>query len=130
MSTRRSRRGNFVKGRAWLVVIFLLLCGLNCLTYFAAAHKREVMGPIINSSLWSVVLLAAIWCRKNWARYAMVILMLVSVALAFILEASFAEFVAGDTLLIMVTITAGHLVVALILIFSHGIQKLTSNAYV
>lgn len=129
MSPRRSRRGNFTRGRLWLVFIFLLLRALDYFLFSFAVNKHSVLGPIINGTLWSIALLSAIWFRMNWARYAMVILLLVSVGLAFILEASFAEFVASDVILVMATFTAGQLVAALMLIFFPSIQKLTNNAY-
>jgi hypothetical protein len=132
MSPRKSRRGNFLKGRLWLIALFIMLRGLDCLMFFCVpvANKRPLMGDILNSILWSTVLLAAIWCRKNWARYVMVFQILIGVVFAFILEASFADRVPGNTLLVMATFTAGQLTAALILIFSPSIQKLTNNAYI
>ncbi len=133
MSSRKSRRGNFTKGRIWIVFIFLLLRAMDFLLYYSVhtmPNTSRLIGDIIAATLWSAVLLTLVWMRQNWARYAMGILLLLSVAVALITEAAYAEFLPGNMTLLMVTYTIGQLTAALILIFSPSIQKLTSHSYV
>ena len=117
------------KGRIWLIFILLLLRGIDCLLYFSdhAPNKNPIIAVVIISNLWSVVLLTAIWFRQSWARYTMVGLIFLWLALAFIFAEPIAALFGGYYVLIAVC--AGYLVPAIILIRSHGIEKLTNRSF-
>jgi len=65
-------------GRAVLVVIFILFLGLDLGMYFTTPEEQRhaLLGQTIIRQLWTVALLAAIWCGQNWARYTLIALLL------------------------------------------------------
>ncbi len=78
---RGHRRASSQRGRLLLLLIFLLLRVSDLLIYFAtpAANKTQLLGPIITGGIWTTAFLIAIGYRKNWARYILSVLMILSV---------------------------------------------------
>lgn len=67
-------------GRIVLAVIFLLFLGLDGAVYFTTPEEqqRALLGQIIVRQLWTFALLAAVWFGKNWARYVLIALLMLS----------------------------------------------------
>lgn len=61
-------------GRIVLVIIFLLFGGLDAFVYLTTPEEQQrmVLSATIIRQLWTLALLGAMWCRKNWARYALI----------------------------------------------------------
>jgi len=82
-SFRRSRRASSRRGRRMLIVIFCVLGGMNVLVYFGVpreSHTPALLAAIVTSLLWYAALLAGIWRRKNWCRYALILVQFLAVA--------------------------------------------------
>ncbi len=85
-----------------------------------------MLGGILIRALWSVVCVVAIWMRHNWARYLLVIRLLWSGILTALLELSYTETAVETSRLIVAgSSTLGHILVAVALIASPAIRKLT-----
>jgi hypothetical protein len=79
---RKSRwTSSCLRAKVSIVGIFLALRTLDAFVYFQipGGDKSALLGAIINNTIWTTVLLAAIWFRKSWARYVLVIFLLVGV---------------------------------------------------
>lgn len=78
---KRSRINRRVRLR--LTALFLVLCLLEAGLYLSAPEtKRSELLPVtIIRPLWTATLLAAIWWRQRWARYALLALLLLSAGL-------------------------------------------------
>jgi len=134
MSTRkrRPRRGNHTRARIWLVLIWIALRCIDAPYYLVIPedHKTRMIGAILNDLVWSTVLLSAIGCRQNWARYFMVISLLSSFVFSFIaLQGPVIVPVSSPILMTMVANGVVDLVVVIVLIFSPDIMRLTNRIY-
>lgn len=131
MQHQKSRNAHIYWGRFWIVVTFLILRAVDVAGYLWSydAHKSTVKAVIINSNILSIVLLAGIWYRQLWARYALISLLLIWLVLGFAFTGFLQEFFADKYGFIMATGCAGYIAAALILIASPSIQKLTSRSF-
>jgi lipoprotein signal peptidase len=70
-----------------LVAIFLAFRVSDALMLFAAGpyNNSQLVGSIITTGIWTTALLVAIAYRKNWARYFLIILLIIAVVGTFII---------------------------------------------
>jgi hypothetical protein len=116
-------------GRIQIVILFVVQEGLDAMLYLGSspALQREMLGFALIRSLWSTVCLVAIWQRQNWARYLLCVRLLWSVVANGFTELALTQGTSHlDRLIWPVFITGGHLVVAVLLMSSPQIRKLTN----
>ena len=88
--SRRRRKGQrssrSKRGRLLLVAIFIAFRISDALMLFAAGpyNNSQLVGSIITTGIWTTALLVAIAYRKNWARYFLIILLILAVVTSFI----------------------------------------------
>lgn len=85
-----------IVGRIIIIGIFLCFAVLNTFIYLQAEHddRKSALAVIIVGSLWTTVLLAAIWCRQDWARYVLAGTLFLGVVIS---AATFPELLQHDT---------------------------------
>lgn len=126
-SNKRHRHASPQVGRVWVVFVFLMLRAVDLVIYCGVPviTRHHLMGVILNGVIWSTVLLIGIWFRKAWARIILVFLLLASVGLAMIFWTGLADVHVSAH---FVGLSIGvNLAVALILICSPSVRKLTSR---
>lgn len=84
-SDRRHRmRGNRVVGKIWLVVIFIALTLMNYAATFVLPYigtfAPMYQGSLFIATLWTGILIAAIWNKQGWARVVLAAFLLSFVA--------------------------------------------------
>ncbi len=79
--SRRRQQGSVTRGKVLLVVIFCVLRGVDLLMYFGTtgSDKTRLLASIITTGIWTTALLVGIWKRQNWARYFLIVLVLLGV---------------------------------------------------
>jgi hypothetical protein len=123
--------GSSFVGQISLIVIFCALRALDAVFYFEwpALNKSNVLVSIINNVIWTTALLAAIWLRKSWARYVLILFLPIGVLSALILLPDFwIKFDADNRLIVILTCTLvvqGS--VAWFLMFSRDLERLTGR---
>ncbi len=119
---RRMRHRN---GRLWLLVSFLVLRPTDLLL-FKVAHSELILAGTIIASCWTTGLLAAVWLRVPWARYALIVGLplcaLVALLTTVVSEAQL------KVRLALLAAAAAHLIATLILARSAAIKDLVSRA--
>jgi hypothetical protein len=77
---RYRQKGNRNIGRAWLAVLFLVLTSMHYTGWFALPflgnYAKAYEAALFIATLWTTVLLAAIWARQGWARVALALFLL------------------------------------------------------
>lgn len=123
--------GTLTLARIQLLVIFVVMGGLDCITYLLThpSLQHRVLGGCLVNVIWSTVCIIAMWMRHDWARYFLVIRLLFSVVMAGWSELSYSALAPSPRILIAASITLSHLAVAVFLIASPKIRKLTSPYY-
>ncbi len=76
-----SRRARLKRAaKLWLAAIFILLRAADAGLAFFAWHPVNpwplLRGLVIGSLLWTSILIAFVWNRRSWARYALATVML------------------------------------------------------
>ena len=71
-------------GKAWLMIVFMVLMIMNYLCTFVlpyiGMYAKPYQGALFVETIWSTVLLAAIWKKQGWARIALAIFLFCFVA--------------------------------------------------
>ncbi len=119
-----SRHGRHT-GRLILAGCYIIYLTLYTLTLLAVPveFNRPFLGSIFVTMLWLTVLFAAMWIGHNWARYAFMCLLVVTVVFTVPLLSDAAD--SGMDLPITVwALGAFHVVVLCTLIYSHAIHTL------
>ena len=131
MLPRKSRNAYVHRGRFWLVVTFLILRAVDCVGYLAcySAHKKVVIAAIIDSIFLSSVLLTGVWFRQLWARYMIITLLGIWMALGLTFTGFLQEFFGAKYLFVMVCGYFGYVTAISILITTPSLQKLTSRSF-
>jgi peptidoglycan/LPS O-acetylase OafA/YrhL len=126
----RHKHGSSRKGRIWIVAIFCILRLLDGALLYKVPHTNKLEALLLIEGIWTTVLLAAIWYRRNWARVILAVALLAAGISCLVVEAGFTDKGAeGGHGLLMFGVTAGQMAVAFILIFSLHINRLTSRSY-
>ena len=132
---RRRRHRKWKNGRFYIFLIFLWLRVvdvfiLTCIyPKLPLVQKPVVIGWICVTATWSTVLLTAIWCRQKWATYVLAgsLIGAVIATLAGIPGLPDVPHPKRDFLFIL-EFTVAYFPVALVLIASQKINKLTTRS--
>lgn len=77
-------RGNRLVGKIWLVVIFIVLTAMNFAGMFVLPYIGRFapmyQGALFIATVWTAILIAAIWNRQGWARVVLAVFLLIFVA--------------------------------------------------
>jgi hypothetical protein len=77
-------RGNRVVGKIWLLVILIALTTMNyAATYvlpYIGRYAPMYQGALFIATVWTGILIAAIWNKQGWARVVLAIFLLSFVA--------------------------------------------------
>jgi hypothetical protein len=124
--------GNVQRGRLWVILIWIFMQMVD-ITAFVTSQmtplmRHQMIGVLINDFIWTTAWLTAICFRQNWARYVMVINLLLGVALETrYLQWAF-EFSVGFPIGFVVSMV-GRLAVAIMLIVLPDIKRLTNPTH-
>jgi hypothetical protein len=132
---RRHRHSKWRNGRFYVFLIFLWLRVVDAFTLtciypqLPTTQKPVVISWVLITAIWSTVLLTAIWCRQKWAKFILTASLLCAVVftLAGIPGLPDVPHPKRDTLFIL-EFTIAYFPVALVLIVSHRINKLTTQS--
>ena len=98
-----------------------MLCGIS-----APSMQRKMLGFFIVDTIWSGVCVIAMWRRQSWGRYLLVIRLMVAVCANGIDLLGLSDVAIDKTRLVwIISFVAGQLIVAVVLIASRDISKLT-----
>jgi hypothetical protein len=132
-SPRYRRRGRTAK--RLLVLIFVMLRSSDAITFYftyRTPHPVPAMrGNIIIIALWTTVFLGAVWLRKRWARYALLVsvcYLVFSYGLVFSVVLPMDWFVVPGPAVAMATQFVVYLGAALILARSRSIKNLCDRS--
>jgi len=126
---KSQNRGTSSRGRFLLVIMFLALRVADAVMYFGSppGNERNMLSSILTSAIWTTALLVVIGYRKNWARYALgIILALGILGSIIVLPASFEKEIRDRSLVVIISILSFIYVGILwCLIASPSIKRLT-----
>jgi hypothetical protein len=95
-----------------------------------AADKSRILASIITGAIWTTALLAGVWFRRNWCRYALLLILLLSVASSMIfLPGLFEQPVNYAVLKILSVVTLVNGAAAWALACSRDIRRVTSRSH-
>jgi hypothetical protein len=129
----RSRLGSSFRGKLSLIAMFFILRALDVFIYFEwpGTDKSALLFSIINNIIWTTALLAAVWFRKGWARYVLILFLPLGVLSGLILLPDFwIKFDADNR--VIVILSAALIVnatVAWFLMFSRDLDRLTGRGH-
>lgn len=133
-SHRRRHEYEVVRSaRLLLVGIFAMLRTADIAIYYTSIHAAHqvpaIRGHAIINIMWTTVFLIALWMRRTWARYLLIVYMgyvgfiaCTVVSMGFLLE----EIQMGPAIAIAAEFVA-YFSGTMILIFSHDIGRLTKR---
>jgi hypothetical protein len=128
----RSRlfHASLLKGRLWLVVIWIALRALDAAIFISMrrahnAHNAQMLVFLFSDVLWSTTLLIAVGCRQAWAKFGLVAIVGMGIAWDVIHISQAAK----DTQGLFVIDCIGRALVMVVILRSWGIKRLTSRAY-
>ena len=132
---RKHRHSKWKSGRFYIFLVFLWLrlvdvFILTCVyPKLPMTQKSAVIGWILVMAIWTTVLLMSIWCRQKWATYILAssLICAVIINLAGIPALPDVPHPKRDFLFI-VEFTVAYFPVALVLIASRKINKLTTQS--
>ncbi len=144
--TRRRRshhgHGSIQQGRVWVILIFFMLrCGeavvlLDMADRFgvdAVVGDTRTLGANLSSLILSTGLLAGIWCRQNWARYASIVLLILGAFAALVVFGEMLQINIPTSqwrVMSLVVLAGGiNAACAWVLISSRDIKRLTNKIY-
>ena len=131
-------RGSIRFARLTIVVIFLLLLGIQlaALRFMPVScfTRPEMVAETFLSTLWTGTLLGAIWKRNDWARYLLIVALLLTAVAALIFAplhcASAPPTVLSKRLIVILAVYAlGQISAALVLGRSPHINRLVSRSW-
>ena len=112
---------------AWMRVadLFFVVCFFLKMT---AYQKQQFLGPMVAAATWTTILLAAIALRQQWARYVLAGGLFFAVVFAWSTLPGLPDALhPGKLLRMVVWATVTYLPVAVVLVASRNIQKLTDK---
>lgn len=132
---RRHRHSKWRNGRFYVFLIFLWLrvadvVALTCVyPHLPSAQRPAVICWVLVTAIWSTVLLIAIWCRQKWAKFILAGSLLCTVIFVWagIPGLPDVPHPKRDSMLIL-EFTIAYFPVALVLMSSHKINKLTTQS--
>ena len=130
----KSFRKNKKRGYVYLLFLFFWMRAIELMVAFhfypklTVHQKQQFHGPMMSAITWTTLLLIAIALRQQWARYVLAGWILFSVVLAWSFIPGMPDAIYPTKILrLVIGCTVTYLPVALVLIFSKGIKKLTEN---
>lgn len=131
---RKRRHYRIGNGRLYIFLLFLWLrivdAGMMLCIYprLPVIHKSNLVLFLGVTAVWTTGLLAAVWFRQNWAKYILVGSLLFTVVFSLSMIPGLPEALhPKQELYFILGITAIYLPVALVLIVSKHIHKLTAQ---
>ena len=128
----RMRRKKAETGRLYIFCIFLWLRAVDAVTLYSLyprlsiVYQRHLILSLVVSATWNTCLLLAIWFSQRWAKYILTGSLLLTVGSIFAMLPGLPESTDPQKQLIFTLgVAVVYLPVALILILSKSIQKLT-----
>ena len=126
------RRRKAKRGRLYIFLLFVWLRMIDTATLFflyprlATVYKQYLVVSIVTVAVWTTGLLLAIWFRQHWAKYLLVFTLLMAVISTLMMLPGLPDSMQPQKLVLLTMgITAVYLPVALVLIASRHIHKLT-----
>jgi len=130
----RKRRKKVKNGRLYILLLFLWLRAIDVATLFylyprlSVVYKHYLVVSLVTTSVWTSGLFIAIWFRQNWAKYVLVASLLITVVSTLSMIPGLPDVMQPmKELMAILGITAVYLPVALVLMASKQIHKLTSG---
>ena len=116
-------------GKIWLAVLFVALTAMNYAGTFVlpyiGQYAKAYQGALFIATIWTIVLLAAIWHRQGWARVALAVFLLAFVAFQLVylpdVLLRYPDFRDGGMLIVLL-LSATDFLAAVFLIFSLDIR--------
>lgn len=70
------------RGRAWLVLIWIVLRSLDGAIFFLVREPGAVQLPIflLSDIIWTTAMLVALGCRQAWARFGLIAIVALGIA--------------------------------------------------
>ena len=131
---KQHRRRKKKYGLLYLLALFFWMraADLGLVLYFFPRltdyQKQQLLGPLVITACWTALLLVAIALRQQWARYVLAGNLLLAVVLALSTLPGLPDSLQpGKLLYLALWATVTYLPVALVLIVSKNIQKLTEK---
>ena len=132
----RKRRKKAKNGRLYIFLLFLWLRAIDAATLFflyprlSVVYQRHLIVFLVAIAVWTTILLVAIWFRQHWAKFLLAGSLLLVVASTLALIPGLPDSADPQKQLgLSVGVTVAFLPVALMLILSKSIQKLTHTKY-
>ena len=132
----RKRRRKAKNGRFYVFFLFLWLRAIDAGTlYFlyprlSIVYRRYLLVSLVAMAVWTTGLLMAIWFRQHWAKYVLAGSLLLAVASTLSMIPGLPDSIDPQKKLTLILgVTGVYLPVALMLIISKSIHKLTHGKY-
>ncbi|MCX6968219.1 MAG: hypothetical protein NTZ46_10680 [Verrucomicrobia bacterium] len=132
----RKRRRKAKSGRLYIFSLFAWLRLIDAATVYylypqlSVINKQYLIVSLVTTAVWTTGLLLAIWFRQNWARYLLVLSLLVAVISTLSMIPGLPDAMHPRKQLSMIlAITGVYLPVALVLILSKSVHKLTRDEH-
>jgi hypothetical protein len=116
----------------YLVLIFFALRVADACIYFGSAvsDKKPLLAGLCTGALWTTVLLAGIWRRRDWCRWALMVLLLPPILYSVVSLFSAVDLAANHrSLAVLAAVAAINGGVAWAVVGLRDIGRLTSRAY-
>lgn len=134
VKVRKRRRHRSRNGRLFIFLLFIWLriidvTVMRCIyPKLPVIHQQNLVIFMVTTGVWSSGLLLAIWFRQTWAKYLLAASLLFTVIFTLSMIPGLPDAMhPKDELLAILSITAIYLPVALVLMISKHIHKLTEQ---
>lgn len=136
VKVKKRRRRRAKNGRFFIFLLFLWLrivdiTVLHCVyPKLPLIHQQNLVVFLVTTGVWTSGLLLAIWFRQSWAKYLLAASLLFTVVFTLSMIPGLPDAMHPENeLLAILGITAIYLPVALVLIISKHIHKLTESGF-
>ena len=133
---RVRKRKRARSGRFYIFCLFVWLRAIDAATLhylyprLSIVYKGHLILSLCTSAVWTSGLLVAVWFRQTWAKYVLAASLLLTVASTLSMLPGLPDSIEPQKQLAFILgVTGVYLPVALMLIISRSIQKLTHGKY-
>ncbi len=136
---RRRRHGHgthFRRGRMWVIGVF---CGFRMVDVFryllvstlpGGMDRSWLHSSVITAGIWTTVLLTCIWLRQAWARYFLIVLVLLDALREIVwLPETLKEIPDSYINPFLIATSIIHAAIAYVLISVPSVRRLTNKSY-